>query len=47
MIFDTHAHIDSEQFEQDLDNIIQNIIDNQISLIVNPGCDLTTSRKSV
>ena len=47
MIFDTHAHIDSEQFEQDLDNIIQNIIDNQISLIVNPGCDLPTSRKSV
>ena len=47
MIFDTHAHIDSEQFEQDLDNIIQNIIDNQISLIVNPGCDLPTSKKSI
>jgi len=47
MIFDTHAHLDSEQFEEDFDDIIQNIINNKISLIVNPGCDLPTSKKSV
>lgn len=47
MIFDTHAHLDSEQFEEDFDVIIQNIINNKISLIVNPGCDLPTSKKSV
>lgn len=47
MIFDTHAHLDSEQFEEDFEDIIQNIINNNISLIVNPGCDLPTSKKSV
>jgi len=47
MIFDTHAHLDSEQFEEDFDVIIQNIINNKISLIVNPGCDIPTSKKSV
>ena len=47
MIFDTHAHLDSEQFEEDFDVIIQNIINKKISLIVNPGCDLPTSKKSV
>lgn len=47
MIFDTHAHLDSEQFEVDFDVIIQNIINKKISLIVNPGCDIPTSKKSV
>ena len=47
MIFDTHAHLDSEQFEVDFDVIIQNIINKKISLIVNPGCDIHTSKKSV
>ena len=47
MIFDTHAHLDSEQFEEDFDVIIHNIINKKISLIVNPGCDLPTSKKSV
>lgn len=47
MIFDTHAHLDSEQFEEDFDVIIQNIINKKISLIVNPGCDIPTSKKSV
>lgn len=47
MIFDTHAHLDSEQFEEDFEDIILNIINNNISLIVNPGCDLPTSKKSV
>ena len=47
MIFDTHAHLDSEQFEEDFDVIIQNIINKKISLIVNPGCDIHTSKKSV
>ena len=47
MIFDTHAHLDSEDFEKDLDTVIKNLKDNDISLLVNPGCDLATSKKSV
>lgn len=47
MIFDTHAHLDSEDFEKDLDTVIKNMKDNDISLLVNPGCDLATSKKSV
>ncbi len=47
MIFDTHAHLDSEDFEKDLDAVIKNLKDNDISLLVNPGCDLDTSKKSV
>ena len=43
MIFDTHAHLDSEQFEEDFDDIMQNIINK----IVSPGCVRATSKKSV
>lgn len=47
MIFDTHAHLDSEKFEDNLEQIIQNIKNNKVKLIVNPGCDIDTSKKSI
>lgn len=47
MIFDTHTHLDDEAFSQDLDSVVQNLKQSGISLILDPGCDLETSQKSV
>lgn len=47
MIFDTHAHLDSKQFKEDIDIIIENIKSNNISFVLNPGCDLETTENSV
>ncbi len=46
-LFDTHAHYDAEQFNADLDAILAAMPENGVGLIVNPGCDIPTSRKAV
>ena len=46
-IFDTHAHFDAEQFDQDRDEVLSSFPDANIGLVVNPGCDLPSSRKAV
>lgn len=47
MIFDTHAHLDDDKFVDDFNEIIKEIQDEEITYIVNPGCDLKTSKKAV
>lgn len=47
MIFDTHAHLDDNAYEDDLKNVIQKIKDENIKYIVNPGCDFKTSKKAI
>ena len=47
MLFDTHAHYDSRQFSEDRDELLSSLPEQGISLIVNPGCDIPTSRKAV
>lgn len=47
MLFDTHAHYDDERFNGDRDALLSSMRDNNVGLIVNPGCDLETSRKAV
>ncbi len=46
-LFDTHAHYDAEQFDADRHEILAALPENGVSLVVNPGCDIPTSRKAV
>ncbi len=47
MFIDSHAHITSEQFNQDREETIQRAIDAGIDFIVNPGTNLEDSRNAV
>lgn len=47
MLFDTHAHYDAEQFDADRDEVLAGLPGRGVSLVVNPGCDIPSSRKAV
>ncbi|MEK7249807.1 MAG: TatD family hydrolase [Bacteroidota bacterium] len=47
MFIDSHAHITSEQFNTDRDDIIQRAIDAGVHFIVNPGTDLEDSKRVI
>ena len=44
VLFDTHAHYDADAFDQDRDEVLASLPGRDISLIVNPGCDIPSSR---
>lgn len=46
-LIDTHAHLDSGQFAQDRDDVINRAHAADISHIITVGCDLASSRASV
>ncbi len=43
MLFDTHAHLDSHQFDDDRHELIASLPGQGISLVMNPGCDRASS----
>ena len=47
MLFDTHAHYDAAQFDADRDQVLSSLPGQGVGLVVNPGCDLPSSRKAV
>ena len=47
MLFDTHAHYDSRKFDADRDEVLSALPGQGVELVVNPGCDLESSRKAV
>ena len=47
MFFDTHAHYDDERFDEDRDTLLASMPENNVGLILNPGCDVESSRKAV
>lgn len=47
MLFDTHAHYDAEEFDQDRDALLAGLPSRDVSLAVNPGCDIPSSRRAV
>lgn len=47
MLFDTHAHYDDARFDHDRDGLLASMPANGVGLILNPGCDLETSRKAL
>ena len=47
MLFDTHAHLDDSRFDSDRDELIEKIHNEGISLIVNPGADIDSSKRAI
>ena len=48
MLFDTHAHLDAHQFNDDRKELLKRIEDEgMISYVVNPGVDLESSRDAI
>lgn len=47
MLFDTHAHYDDERFDEDRETLLNAMPEKGVGLIVNPGCDLPSSRMAV
>ena len=43
MIFDTHAHYDDKQFDQDREELLASMKDNGIGTIVDVGSNMETS----
>ena len=47
LIFDTHAHYDDETFDADRDSLLAAMPQEGVGLILDPGCDIVTSKKAV
>ena len=47
MLFDTHAHYDSGAFNADRDAVLAALPAAGVTLVVNPGCDLESTRQAV
>ena len=44
MLFDTHAHMDDRAFDEDRETLLAALPGQGISLLMNPGCSLASSR---
>lgn len=47
MIFDTHAHYDSGAFNADREELLASMPQKGVGLIVNPGCEIASSRAAL
>ena len=47
MLFDSHAHIDDEKFDADREQVIHRAIENGVTGIINVGCSMASSARSV
>jgi TatD DNase family protein len=46
-LVDSHAHLDSKPFTQDLDDVLAHAAQNGVDQIITVGCDLQSSRASI
>lgn len=46
-MIDSHAHYDDERFDPDRDDVIRKAVEAGVTHIVNPGCDLESSRLAI
>ena len=44
MLFDTHAHLDDRAFDEDRDALLRSLPGQGLTLLMNPGCSLASSR---
>ena len=47
MLFDTHAHMDDHAFDADREQLLKDLPNQQIALLMNPGCSVESSRNAV
>ena len=46
MLFDTHAHMDDRAFDTDREELLTGLPEQGITLLMNPGCSLESSRNA-
>ena len=46
MLFDTHAHLDDRAFNEDRETLLQELPQQGLSLVMNPGCSLRSSKNA-
>ncbi len=47
MFFDSHAHLDDRRFDEDRAKIFDELKEHDVGLVMNVGCDLPSSERSV
>lgn len=47
MLFDTHAHLNDEAFQNDRATLIASLPQKNITMVMNPGCNLEDSKKGI
>ena len=47
MFFDSHAHLDGPRFDADRDAVLTAMAERGVTRMVNVGCDLASSRRSL
>ncbi len=47
MYFDSHAHLDHRRFENDRGDILQDLKNHNVGLVMNVGCDLSSSLRCI
>ena len=45
MLFDSHAHLNDDKFNEDREELIELIKEKNVELVLNPGADIETSNK--
>lgn len=47
MLFDSHAHLNDERFDDDREELIKSLKENKVEFVVNPGADIETSISAI
>ena len=47
MLIDTHAHLDGKRFDKDREDIINDLKNDDVDIVINPGADFMSSVKAV
>ena len=47
MLFDTHAHLNDEAFDEDREQLLSGLAEKGVGLVMNAGCSLASSREVV
>ena len=47
MYFDTHAHYDDRTFDEDRDSLLAALPESGVTLVIDPGCDVKSSRAAI
>ena len=47
MFFDTHAHYDDKAFDDGREDLLNTVFASGVEGVINPGCDITSSRKAL
>ena len=47
MLFDSHAHLDNERFDEDRDELINSLKEKGVDLVLNIGADIKSSENSI